>query len=620
MHDDETTTLLARARSWLAEDPDPETRAELTRLVDAADGGERTARDELAERFAGTLQFGTAGLRGELGAGPMRMNRAVVIRAAAGLAAYLREQEGALAAGAGGGTSGGAPGGTSGSTSESAAASTPGSARGGTSAGSPGLVVIGYDARHKSREFATDTAAVVTGAGLRAALLPEPLPTPVLAFAVRHLGAVAGVMVTASHNPPRDNGYKVYLGDGAQIVPPADADIADAIDAVGPLAEVPRPESGWSVLGRDLLDSYLARTGAVLTEGTPRDVRVVHTALHGVGARTVHEAFVRAGFPAPLEVPQQAAPDPEFPTVAFPNPEEPGAMDLAYATAREAAERGEPADLVIANDPDADRCAVAVPDASADGGWRMLRGDEVGALLATHLVHKRARGAFATTIVSSSLLSRIAHAADLPYAETLTGFKWLARVKDLRYGCEEALGYCVDPQGVLDKDGVTAALLIAELAAELKAADRGLDGLLDDLAVEYGLHATDQLSVRVEDLSVIADAMALLRARPPVRLAGLAVTSAEDLTEGSESLPPTDGLRYYLGSDAAAVPDPAGTAGPRVRSARVVVRPSGTEPKLKCYLEVVVPVRDQSVLASAREQAAATLAALKSDLAEAAGV
>lgn len=569
---DDVAELTARARAWQAEDPDPETREELAKLIEVED------REELASRFSGTLQFGTAGLRGELGAGPMRMNRSVVIRAAAGLAAYLRGQ----------GPAGGGTGEDSG----------------------PGLVVIGYDARHKSHDFACETASVMTGAGLRAALLPGPLPTPVLAYAIRRLDAVAGVMVTASHNPPRDNGYKVYLGGGSQIVPPADAEIAARIDEVGPIAGVPRPGSGWDVLDEDIVEHYLARTGAVLTEGSPRDVRVVHTALHGVGSRTLRAAFRRAGFPDPVPVRQQAEPDPDFPTVSFPNPEEPGAMDLAFATARETASASGPVDLVIANDPDADRCAVAVPDAQAASGWRMLRGDEVGALLATHLVHKRARGTFATTIVSSSLVSRIARAADLPYEETLTGFKWLARVENLRYGWEEALGYCVDPDGVRDKDGITAALLIAELTAELKQADRSLTDLLDDLAVRHGLHATDQLSVRVEDLSLIASAMERLRAHPPASLAGLAVVSTEDLSAGTEALPPTDGLRYQLAGDPAS----------GVEKARVVVRPSGTEPKLKCYLEVVLPVRDQAALADVRTRAASVLAELKADLGAAAGV
>ncbi|MFJ3495654.1 phospho-sugar mutase [Streptomyces sp. NPDC086091] len=539
--------LLTRARTWLAEDPDPDTREELARLLDTG------AVEEIADRFAGTLQFGTAGLRGELGAGPMRMNRAVVIRAAAGLAAYLRAQ-----------------------------------GRGG------GLVVIGYDARHKSADFARDTAAVMTGAGLRAAVLPRPLPTPVLAYAIRHLGAVAGVEVTASHNPPRDNGYKVYLGDGSQIVPPADAEIAAEIDAVRSLADVPRPDGGWDILDDAVLDAYLARTDAVLAAGSARTARTVYTAMHGVGKDVLLAAFARAGFPAPALVAEQAEPDPDFPTVAFPNPEEPGAMDLAFAKATETGP-----DLVIANDPDADRCAVAVRDGEA---WRMLRGDEVGALLGAHLVARGARGTFAESIVSSSLLGRIAEKAGLPFVETLTGFKWIARADGLRYGYEEALGYCVDPEGVRDKDGITAALLITELASELKERGRTLLDLLDDLAVEHGLHATDQLSVRVEDLTVIARAMERLRERPPTGLAGLAITRAEDLTRGTDTLPPTDGLRYTLDG------------------ARVVVRPSGTEPKLKCYLEVVVPVASHDALPAARARGAELLAAVKRDLAAAAGI
>ncbi|WP_055418175.1 phospho-sugar mutase [Streptomyces pactum] len=548
MHDD----LLARARAWLAEDPDADTRAELAKLIDAEDHAELTAR------FSGTLQFGTAGLRGELGAGPMRMNRSVVVRAAAGLAAYLKKQ--------------GTPHGD----------------------GTAGLVVIGYDARHKSQDFARDTAAVMTGAGLRAAVLPRPLPTPVLAFAIRHLGAVAGVEVTASHNPPRDNGYKVYLGDGSQIVPPADAGIAAEIDAVRSLHDVPRPETGWQTLDDSVLDAYLARTDAVLSEGSPRTARTVYTAMHGVGKDTLLAAFARAGFPRPALVTEQAEPDPDFPTVAFPNPEEPGAMDLAFAKARETGP-----DLVIANDPDADRCAVAVHDGT---DWRMLRGDEVGALLAAHLVARGAHGTFAESIVSSSLLGRIAEKAGLSYEETLTGFKWIARVEDLRYGYEEALGYCVDPEGVRDKDGITAALLITELASALKESGRTLLDLLDDLAVEHGLHATDQLSVRVEDLSLIAAAMHRLREQPPARLAGLPVTKAEDLTRGTDTLPPTDGLRYTLDG------------------ARVIVRPSGTEPKLKCYLEVVVPVSAHAALPEARAKATDLLTALKRDLSAAAGI
>jgi phosphomannomutase len=490
----------------------------------------------------------------------------VVIRAAAGLAAYLRETGG-------------------------------------------GPVVVGYDARHNSERFARDTAAVLTGAGLRAAVLPRPLPTPVLAYAIGHLGAAAGVMVTASHNPPQDNGYKVYLGDGSQIVPPADGRIAAHIAAVGALAEVPRPEAGWQVLGEDVVAAYLERAAEVVAGGGPRAVDVVYTPLHGVGRQTLTAAFVRAGFPAPAVVAEQADPDPDFPTVAFPNPEEPGAMDLAFKAAR-----GAGPDLVIANDPDADRCAVAVPDPAAPYGWRMLRGDELGALLAVHLVRRGAvepgRDVFAASIVSSSLLSRIAARAGLAYEDTLTGFKWIGRVPGLRYGYEEALGYCVDPGGVRDKDGITAALLVAELAAGLKADGGSLSGLLDELALVHGLHATDQLSARVADLSLIGAAMDRLREHPPAALAGLAVTTAEDLADGAGGLPPTDGLRYRL------APDPA----LGVESARVVVRPSGTEPKLKCYLEVVLPVTGAAQLGAARQAAATLLDALGRDLSAAAGL
>ncbi|CAN3981016.1 phospho-sugar mutase [Kitasatospora purpeofusca] len=559
-----TTDLLARARTWLAEDPDPQTREELAALLaDAetpdADANAKLAWSELADRFSDRLQFGTAGLRGELGAGPMRMNRAVVIRAAAGLVAYVKRQ------------------------------------------GLGDLVVIGYDARHKSYDFARDTAAVVVGAGLRALLFPRPLPTPVLAFAVRHLGAAAGVTVTASHNPPQDNGYKVYLGDGSQIVPPADAGIAAEIDAIGSLTEVPLAADGWETVDESVVEAYLDRAASIVDPHSARELDIVYTPMHGVGRDTFLAAVDRAGFPAPTVVAEQAEPDPDFPTVAFPNPEEPGAMDLAFRTAAEARP-----DIVIANDPDADRCAVAVPADGGDG-WRMLRGDEVGALLGAALVSKRAAGTFATTIVSSTLLGRIAEAAGLGYAETLTGFKWISRAGGLRYGYEEALGYCVDPEGVRDKDGITAALLVAELAATLKRSGRTLTDLLDDLALEHGLHATDQLSVRVEDLSVIADAMRTLRERPPTTLAGLTVARADDLAAGSAELPPTDGLRYYLAGDA-------------VRSARIVVRPSGTEPKLKCYLEVVLPVASAADLADTRARAAELLATVKRDLAAAAGI
>ncbi|HSF27063.1 MAG TPA: phospho-sugar mutase [Actinomycetes bacterium] len=553
--------LLEAAHAWLAEDPDPDTRAELAALLETAESDDaaaaKAALAELADRFVGPLQFGTAGLRGALGAGPNRMNRAVVIRAAAGLGAYLREHGG-------------------------------------------DAIVIGYDARHKSDVFAADTAAVMTGLGIRAVVLPRPLPTPVLAFAIRHLGVDAGVMVTASHNPPQDNGYKVYLGDGSQIVPPTDAEISARIAAVGPLAEVFLPDNGWDTLtDADVLEPYLDRVAALVRQDAPRDLRIVYTPLHGVGGEVAHAAFLRAGFRAPAVVPLQALPDPDFPTVAFPNPEEPGALDLAFAAARESA-----ADLVIANDPDADRCAVAVPDPQVPGGWRMLRGDELGALLGQHVARRGvpAGAVFATSIVSSSLLGKIAAAAGIGYTETLTGFKWISRVPGLAFGYEEALGYCVDPDGVRDKDGISAALLIAELAATLKAEGRSLRDVLDELAREHGLHATDQLAVRVSDPSLIDEAVRRLRAHPPTTLAGQAVESIEDLATGVDGLPPTEALRCRLAD-----------------AARVVVRPSGTEPKIKCYLEVVEDVADGNVSA-ARARAAAELARLKADVAAAAGL
>ena len=543
--------LLARARAWAADDPDPETRAELLGLADAAERSDAAAVEELADAMSGMLEFGTAGLRGKLGGGPNRMNRAVVIRAAAGLTAYLK-----------------------------------------TVAEEP-FVVVGFDARTNSDVFAHDTCAVVTGLGGRAVVLSHPLPTPVLAYAIRYLGADAGVMVTASHNPPQDNGYKVYVGDGSQIVPPVDGLIAERIEAVESVASVPLADDGWETLGDDVLAAYLDDVVTVLAPDGPRDVTVVHTALHGVGSETVRRAFLAAGFAAPIPVASQAEPDPMFPTVSFPNPEEPGAMDAAL----ELAEQTDP-DLVIANDPDADRCAVAVP---GRGGWRMLRGDEVGALLGSYVLERGVEpdspdAVFANSIVSSRLLATMCRAAGVRHEETLTGFKWIGRVPGLRYGYEEALGYCVDPGHVRDKDGVSAALLVAELAATLKAQGRTLADRLDDLARAHGVHATDALAVRVEDLSLIGRIMDRLRADSPTSLAGVEVVRTDDLARGDGGLPPTEGLRYYLADES-----------------RVIVRPSGTEPKLKVYLEVVEPVVDED-LRGARERAAGRLAALRAAL------
>jgi len=543
-------TLLDTARAWLAEDPDPATAAELEALIGLAEVGDTDATEELAGAFDGTLQFGTAGLRGRLGPGSNRMNRVVVARAAAGLAAYLR-------------------------------------AHGGRA------VVIGYDARRNSEVFARDTAAVMSGAGITAMVLPSALPTPVLAFAIRELGCDAGVMVTASHNPPDDNGYKVYLGDGSQIVPPADAEIAACIAAVGPLASIPQSDD-FQTLDGAVLDSYVARAVSLLGDG-PREVSAVYTAMHGVGGEVFMRAVADAGFPAPVKVAQQFAPDGRFPTVNFPNPEEPGAMDLALADARAVG-----ADVIIANDPDADRCAVGI---RYGRDYRMLTGDEVGALLAWWIAERGRRdgrptkGVYAQSIVSGTLLERIAADAGLGYATTLTGFKWIAKVPDLRFGYEEALGYCCDPEAVNDKDGITASLLMLELVAALKAEGRGVQDVLDDLGRKFGLYATSQLSVRVADVALIADAMARLRADPPTAIGGRDVVRMDDLEKGADGLPPTDGLRFTL-------PD-----------ARVIIRPSGTEPKLKCYLQVVVPVTGD--IDQARARARDELDAIKASVTEA---
>ena len=547
------TDVLDEARAWLADDPDPDTRAELASLIERAEADDPVALADLGDRFAGRLQFGTAGLRGALGPGPNRMNRVVVIQTAAGLAAYLR-------------------------------------AHGGSS------VVVGFDARHKSDQFARDTCAVMVGAGIRAMVLPRALPTPVLAFAIRHLGVDAGVMVTASHNPPQDNGYKVFLGDGSQIVAPADVEISAEIDAIGTVESIPRAESGWETLDDTVVDAYVQRVASVALPDGPRDLRIVYTPLHGCGGDVMRRAMQATGFNAPEVVSEQAAPDPDFPTVAFPNPEEPGAIDLAMSLAQR-----EKADLIIANDPDADRCAVGAP---MPAGWRMLTGDEVGALLATHLIAREPglTGVFACSIVSSSLLGKIAGRHGLGYAETLTGFKWIGRIEGLRFGYEEALGYCVDPDAVRDKDGISAAILVAELAATLRSEGRGLSDALDDIARGYGLHATGQLSVRVEDLSLIDEVMRALRTSPPTILGGRTVEAVEDLAEGVGGLPATEGLRFLLDA-----------------GARVIVRPSGTEPKIKCYLEVIVPASDGDV-DSARAIAAGALEAIKADLLDAAGL
>jgi phosphomannomutase len=528
--------VIAQARAWLAQDPDPQTRAELEDLLGRAESGDEGARAGLADRFGTRLAFGTAGLRGELGAGPNRINGVLVAQAAAGFAAYLRER---------------------------------------ADEGVDPSVVIGYDGRRNSDVFARDSAEIFAGAGLRAILLPRLLPTPVLAFAVRHLGADAGVMVTASHNPPDDNGYKVYLGgadEGAQIVSPADAQIAAHIARVAAEAPVSRmPRSlGYESAPESVVDAYVAATAAVSpAPEAAGGMRWVYTAMHGVGWDTLARILASAGYPEPVLVGRQIEPDPAFPTVAFPNPEEPGAMDLAYEAARAA-----DAEFVVANDPDADRLAVAVP-ADVEGGWRALSGNEVGLLLGWRAARlAREAGAvpgasLACSLVSSPGLRAIAGHYGLDFHETLTGFKWISRAPGLIYGFEEALGYLVNPGTVRDKDGLSATVALLGLAAEARGRGSSLAGLVDELTSQFGHFASGQVSLRVEDVRVIADIMARLRREAPTELAGVHVTRIDDLLHGDGDLPRGDVLRVWLDD-----------------GSRVIVRPSGTEPKLKVYLDV----------------------------------
>jgi phosphomannomutase len=543
--------LLRAIADWAEQDPDPQTRQQLDDLLTAAESGDAAAMAELVDAFSGRLEFGTAGLRGALGPGPNRMNRVVVGQTAAALASYLLDHdlEG-------------------------------------------GKVLIGFDARHKSDVFARDTAEIMSGAGFQAMITPGPLPTPVAAFGIGYFGCVAGVVVTASHNPPQDNGYKVYLGDGCQIVPPADEEISSRIDDVSQhsLRDVPRSDS-YTVLGDELVAAYVDRVASLAPPDAPRGLRWVYTPLHGVGGSLVARVAEACRFPPAYLVAEQARPDPRFPTVAFPNPEEPGAIDLALARAREI-----DADLVIANDPDADRCAVAV---IIDGQWRMLRGDELGVLLGEDSLRRRVRGTYACSIVSSSLLSVVAAAYDQPFVYTLTGFKWIGRVPHLAYGYEEAIGYCVDPKAVPDKDGISALVRVLSLATGLKAEGRSIADRLDEIARRYGVYETDQISVRVEDVEIITAAMARLRAHPPQLLADQP-TSVLDLAAGSDELPPTDAVLI------------------NGKTIKVVVRPSGTEPKLKCYLEARRPVSDD--LAAARAEAQAILARVRSEMTAALGL
>ena len=519
-------TLRAEVQAWIADDPDPKTAAELQALLDAED------ETTLSKHFNGFLQFGTAGLRGPIGPGPSCMNRAVVGRTAAGIASYMKK-------------------------------------RGMTK------VVIGRDARYGSEDYTFETAEIMSGAGMEVFILPRPLPTPVLAFATAHLGCDIGIMVTASHNPPQDNGYKVYVGpvaDGinyasSQIINPTDGFIASDIDAVTSLKSLARGKN-WTVLGEEVISEYVSRTSALAPR--PGDLKIVYTAMHGVGTETIQRVFNHAGFATLILVDEQCTPDPDFPTVAFPNPEEPGAIDLALKKARDFG-----ADLVIANDPDADRCAAAINDPQV--GWRMLRGDELGIVFGEWIARSNPRGSFANSIVSSSALRKISGHYGVDFQEVLTGFKWIAKIENLAFGYEEAIGYAVDSDNVNDKDGISAAIFLAQIATDLKRDGLTISDLLNQVWERHGFHGTEQISIRVTDMSAITRLLAGLRSNPPREIAGRAVESIDDLAAPKDGLPPTDGLRIWLAG-----------------GIRIIVRPSGTEAKMKCYIEVVTATSDES--------------------------
>jgi phosphomannomutase len=518
--------LQGEVLSWIADDPDPSTAATLQALLDADD--EATLR----KHFNGFLQFGTAGLRGPIGPGPSCMNRAVVGRTAAGIAAYMK-------------------------------------ARG------MSKVVVGRDARYGSEEFTRETAEIMSGAGMDVFVLPRPLPTPILAFATDYLKCDIGIMITASHNPPEDNGYKVYIGplaDGinyasSQIVNPTDGFIAKEIDAIASLASQKRGTS-WTALGEEVITEYVRKTAALAPR--PGDMKIVYTAMHGVGTETIQRVFNHAGFATLILVDEQCTPNPDFPTVAFPNPEEPGAIDLALKKARDFG-----ADLVIANDPDADRCAAAIDDPNT--GWRMLRGDELGIILGEWIARTKPAGTFGNSIVSSSALRKISVHYDVDFREVLTGFKWLAKIENLAFGYEEAIGYCVDSETVNDKDGISAALFLVQIATDLKREGLTLSDLLNEVWQRHGFHGTEQISIRVSDMSAITRRLAALRKNPPSEIAGRKVDAIDDLAAPKDGLPPTDGLRIWLAG-----------------GIRIIIRPSGTEAKMKCYIEVVTTTSDES--------------------------
>ena len=550
--------LSARVQSWIEQDPDPVTSAQLTDLFQAAQS-DNSALSELQDAFSAPLEFGTAGLRGALGAGPNRMNRVTVLQAASGLAQYLVQQ------------------GFSGQ-----------------------KVVIGFDARYNSDVFANDTALVMSGAGLEPLIFSHVVPTPVLAFAIRKLGACAGVMVTASHNPPQDNGYKVYLGDGRQIVSPVDEQISNFIKTVSDVREIPQGSSG-EIVSDQVLDTYRSLTAKFIVDGPTSEterkaVTSVYTAMHGVGWKTLQAVMLDSGFTEPIAVLEQRDPDPAFPTVAFPNPEEKGALDISMALAKKNS-----VDVLLANDPDADRFAAAAPNSNGD--WITLRGDQIGSLLGWWLIEraklngKDLSGTFANSIVSSMMLESIAKSAGLQYESTLTGFKWVSRVNNLTFGYEEALGYCVDPQNVSDKDGISAAAVFMEMIAYLKCQNISVWQVLDELSLAHGLHATDQVSVRVTSSAQVSVTMAGIRSTPPTHMDGLQVSAIDDLAIGFDGLPKTDAVIIHLaGKD-------------QIQKARVIIRPSGTEPKIKCYLEVVINGSDLGIAQQSADNVLKGLAA-----------
>ncbi len=522
-----TDQLIAAAQAWADQDPDAETRNELLALISAKDIA------ALEARMGSRLEFGTAGLRGELGAGPNRMNRVLVAQAAAGIRDFVLENF----------------------------------------ADQPS-VVIGFDGRINSDIFARDSAEIFAAAGITTHLFDGVVPTPVLAFAGKRLNTSAAIMVTASHNPPRDNGYKVYLGGangGSQITSPADKQISAKIHAVAEsqtFAAIAK-SNDIQIIGDAMRNEYIAETARITGLIQNGDaLKIVYTAMHGVGWHVVEKLFAAVGLSRPATVDAQLLPDGNFPTVAFPNPEEPGAMDLSFDLAQQAK-----ADLILANDPDADRLAVGIPDANAANGWRRLTGDELGLLLghevASRTVAAGGSGTLACSIVSSSALAKVAQHFGLDYRETLTGFKWISKVPGLVFGFEEALGYCIDPKNTPDKDGVSAALLVAAIASDLALEGKTIADRLAEMGELYGHFATGQISIRVQDLSIISGLMSKLRQNPPAQIDGTNAAFT-DLGIATPALGATDGLRFDLAD-----------------GRRVIVRPSGTEPKLKCYLQAI---------------------------------